>query len=144
MKRNDQKDLAEVCDKMDATLEKFSNEIDTTMNADVVFDGMLAPIFRHLLLNRGYFFENTADVISFVNNNLRATINLVDGGDGICHCTDCGSKHDGHEGGIFGDLHKIHYGDDEWLNSLFTEDDLLCNDCLEKRVRKGKNELSEA
>tara|TARA_R100000406_G_scaffold96208_1_gene93255 strand:+ start:653 stop:937 length:285 start_codon:yes stop_codon:yes gene_type:complete len=78
MKRNDQKDLIEICNKMDATLEKFSNEIDTTINAHVVYDGMLAPIFRHLLLNRGYFFENTADVISFVNNNLKATIDHVD------------------------------------------------------------------
>lgn len=60
--------------------------------------------------------------------------------DGICDCTDCGDLYNTHEGGLFGDLHKIHYGDDEWLNSLFTEDDLLCNDCLEKRVKKGKNE----
>lgn len=78
MQRDDSKDLIEICNKMDATLEKFSSEIDTTMNAHVVYDGMLAPIFRHLLLNRGYFFENTADVISFVNNNLRATIDHVD------------------------------------------------------------------
>lgn len=140
--RNDSEDLVEVCNKMDATLEKFSSEIDDTMNAHVVYDGMLAPIFRHLLLNRGYFFENTAEVISFVNNNLTATIDHVDGTDGMCHCTDCGDAHNGHDGGIFGDLHKIHYGDDEWLNSLFTEDDLLCNNCLEKRVKKGKDDVS--
>jgi|TARA_R100000084_G_scaffold21207_1_gene7249 hypothetical protein len=82
--RNDSEDLIIVLDKMTDSLDKFIEDIgDEPYKLQVVFDGMLAPIFRYLLFYKGDFFDDNYDVIDFVNNNLTKTIRFMENEDEI-------------------------------------------------------------
>ena len=51
-------------------------------------------------------------------------------------CTDCFEIKDKDE--LYGSLNKVHDYDDKWMNNLFTEDDWLCDLCLDSRFKKHK------
>ena len=38
---------------------------------------------------------------------------------------------------------KIHDYDDKWMNDLFTEDDWLCDPCLNSRFAKHKEKIND-
>ena len=55
---------------------------------------------------------------------------------GKAKCTDCFEIKDMDK--LYGSLNKVHDYDDKWMNDLFTEDDWLCDPCLNNRFKKQK------
>ena len=56
-------------------------------------------------------------------------------------CTDCFDIKDMDK--LYGSLNKIHDYDDKWMNDLFTEDDWLCDPCLNSRFAKHKEKIND-
>ena len=84
---------------------------------------------------RVYDFEEMAN--EFENKISRITkvsvmCSIVEG-DPIVMCSTARCINDSRDDELYGELNKIHVGDESYLNKLFNEDDLLCDSCLSAR-----------